>query len=108
MGETRRSWIARYLGSARAEEFEVEPGPLAWLVDLWSDAGQARVEFGMAGVVLLGLGWSELAAWTEGAGEHDLAPVFRRGILALSAAYANEAMAAREIESEAPFDPGKR
>jgi hypothetical protein len=61
----------------------------------------------MAGSVLLGLGWSDLAAWVEGAGEHDLAPVFRRGILALSAAYAETSMAAREVECEAPWDPGK-
>ena len=106
-GRTRRAFIADYLGPERAAEFEVEPGPLGWLLDLWADAGQCRVEFGMAGGILLGLGWAEIVAWIDGAGEHDLAPVFRRGIMALSAAYAEVAMGAREIECQAPWDPGR-
>lgn len=100
-------WLARHYGEAKAEAFHVDPGPLEWLVDLWRDAGMVRVEIGMSGGVLMGLGWPEIVAWLDGAQEHDLAPVFRRGIMALSDAYARTAMAAREIECEAPFDPGK-
>jgi hypothetical protein len=36
-----------------------------------------------------------------------MAPVFRRSIMALSAAYAATAMAAREMECPVPYDPGK-
>lgn len=107
MPDGRRAFLARFLGEERAAGFEVGPGPLAWLVDLWADAGQARVEMGPMGGVLLGLGWPELVAWIEGAGEHGLAPLYRRGILMLSAAYAGQAMAAREVGCEAPWDPGK-
>lgn len=85
----------------------MDPGPLEWLVELWRDAGQVRVEFGMGGGVLLGLDWPHLTAWLQGADEWDLAPLYRRGILALSAAYAAQANASREMECEAPFDPGK-
>lgn len=107
MEPNRRAWITRFLGPEKAAEFDVDPGPLTWLLSLWADAGAVRQEIGPLGAVLLPLGWSEIMAWVEGAGEQDLSPTFRRGIIALSAAYASEAMAAREIESEAPFDPGK-
>ncbi len=107
MGEPRRAWIARHHGAAKAAAFDVEPGPLGWLLDLWADAGLTRVEVGPAGVMLLGLGWREIAAWIEGAQEHDLAPLFRRGVMALSEAYAGTAMAAAQIECPAPYDPGK-
>lgn len=107
MGTTRRAWIERHFGPDRLIAFDVAPGPLAWLIDLWADAGAVRHEVGPMGGVLLALGWPEIMAWVEGAGEHDLAPLFRRGIMALSAAYAREAMAAQKIESPAPYDPGK-
>lgn len=107
MGRSRREFIRNFFGQEKAAAFETEPGPLGWLVELWQDSGQCRVEVGMSGVVLLGLGWPEIAAWIEGAGEHDLAPVFRRGVMALSAAYASQAMASREVECEAPWDPGR-
>lgn len=106
-GLSRRAWIACHVGEAKAASFDVDPGPLSWLIRLWQDSGQVRVEYTMSGGVLVGLGWSDIAAWIDGAGEHDLAPVFRRGVMALSAAYANQAMAARELECEAPWDPGK-
>lgn len=107
MRTSRRAWIARHMGEERTAEFDVEPGPLGWLIELWQDAGSCRVEMGPEGGVLLGLGWPEIMAWVEGAGEHDLAPLFRRGIMRLSAAYASEAMAAREVGHPAPYDPGK-
>lgn len=107
MGETRRGWIARHLGKGKADSFEVGPGPLEWLVELWLDAGRCRVEYSMDGAQLVGLGWPEIMAWMDGAGERDLAPIYRRGIIEISAAYAHEAMAARDIGCEAPFDPSK-
>lgn len=107
MGETRRGWIARHLGKEKAESFDVEPGPLEWLLDLWGDAGQCRVEYTMDGTHLVGLRWPDIVAWIEGAGEHDLAPIYRRAIIDISTAYAQEAMAARDIGCEAPFDPSK-
>jgi hypothetical protein len=106
-GESRREAIARLHGEDRAGAYDVEPGPLSWLLDLWQDAGAYRVAFGMAGGVLLALDWPHITAWIEGAQEHDLAPVYRRAIMALSAAYAEVAMAAGELECKAPFDPGK-
>lgn len=107
MGLSRRDWIAKHHGPVVAAGFDVPAGPLRWLVDLWEDAGRTRVEMGPQGVELLGLGWREIAAWIEGAQEHDLAPVFRRGVMALSSAYAQVAMAAVSVECAAPFDPGK-
>ncbi len=103
----RAAWIARHLGEERAAAYEVDPGPLAWLVSLWRDAGQARVEYTMSGGHLAALTWPDIAAWVEGAGEHDLSPTFRRAVMDLSAAYAETANAARELGCEAPYDPGK-
>ena len=107
MPDGRAAFLRQFLGAERAAAFEVPPGPLGWLVDLWADAGQARVVLGPEGGVLMPLGWPELVAWVDGAQEHSLSPTFRRAILQLSAAYAQVANAAREVECEAPFDPGK-
>lgn len=107
MQPSRRAWIAERLGDERAATFDVEPGPLRWLVDLWADAGLVRQEVGPMGAVLLPLRWVDLIAWLDGAGERDLAPVFRRAILTLSAAYASTATAAQDVKHPAPFDPGK-
>ena len=104
---TRRQFISRHFGAQRAAEFDVSPGPLAWLVDLWQDAGVVKVQMGPMGGQLVGLGWPEMVAWLDGADEHDLAPIFRRAIMQLSAAYASTAMAAQQIECEVPYDPGK-
>lgn len=107
MPDGRRAFLSRFLGEDRAREFEVEPGPLMWLIELWADAGHVRVEAGPMGLQLLGLGWTEIMAWITGAQEESLAPLYRRGIMQLSAAYAAESMAAREVESPAPYDPGR-
>lgn len=107
MPDGRRAFLDRFLGPERAAAFDVPPGPFGWLVDLWADAGQARVAFGATGGALLALDWPHLVAWIEGAAEHDLSPTFRRAILTLSAAYAETANAAAEVTCAAPFDPGK-
>jgi hypothetical protein len=107
MPDGRATFLRRFLGEAKAAEFDVPPGPLGWLVDLWADAGQARVVLGPEGGVLFPLGWPELVAWLDGAQEHSLSPTFRRAILQLSAAYAETANGAREVEYPAPHDPGK-
>lgn len=107
MPQGRRAWITARLGEDQAAAFDVGPGPFWWLVEMLHDAGTCRVEVGMEGTTLLGLGWSDLMAWIDGAGERDLAPVFRRGLMALSAAYAATAMAAREVGCLAPMDPGE-
>lgn len=106
MGGTRRDFLRRF-HAEKAEAFEVDPGPLGWLVDLWEESGQVRVENTAEGLALIGLGWPEIAAWIEGAREDDLAPVYRRGVMQLSAAYAAQAMAARDIGCDAPFDPDR-
>jgi hypothetical protein len=85
----------------------VDPGPLAWLVDLLDDAGTCRREVGPMGLLLLPLGWRELVAWLDGAEEHSLGPTFRRALLLLSEAHAGVAMAATELKCPAPFDPAK-
>ena len=107
MQPNRRAWIADQLGPEKAATYETTLGPLRWLVDLWDDAGQVRAELGPNGLQLWPLGWPEVVAWVEGAGEHNLAPVFRRGVIALSQAYAQTAMAAVKLSCPAPFDPGK-
>jgi len=106
-GTSRREMIARFHGDERAAEYDVDPGPLAWLLDLWADAGQCRVEQGPMGAHLRGFDWRDIVAWLDGAQEHDLAPLFRRGIMALSSAYAREAMEAQRVECPAPYDPGR-
>lgn len=107
MKPTRRDWICEQplLGPERAAAFEVSPGPLEWLVDLWHDAGQARVAMGPTGGVLLPLGWPEIHAWVEGAGEHDLSPTFRRAIILMSNAYAEVVNGANERSFKAPYEP---
>lgn len=99
--------IARFHGDERAAEYDVDPGPLAWLLDLWADAGQCRVEMGPMGSSLRGFDWRDIVAWITGAGEEDLAPLYRRAVMQLSSAYAHQAMASMKIECEAPFDPGR-
>ncbi len=107
MPDGRRAFVARAWGEEKAATYDVPPGPLWWLVDLLDDAGTCRREVGgMGETVLLPLGWRDLHAWTEGAGEHDLSPVFRRALLLLSGAHAATAMAATEVGCEAPYDPG--
>ena len=107
MPEGRRAKIEQWHGPERAAAYDVPPGPLEWLVDLWHDAGQARVEVGAMGGLLLPLDWRDIAAWVEGAGEHDLSPTFRRAIIQLSAAYAEASMAAQELACPAPYDPSR-
>jgi len=98
----RREWIARHKGEARLAEYNVQVGPLKWLVDLMHDAGSVGVEFGM-GAAYRGLNWSEIVAWVEGAQMQDVAPFWRRQIMRLSAVYADEMNMASE--GEAPYEP---
>ncbi len=108
MGMARREFIEMHLGPERLADYEVPPGPLAWLLDLLDDAGTCRIEIGgMGGRELLALGWREIRDWVEGAGEHSLSPTFRRALILLSAAHASTAMGAVELEYAAPFDPSK-
>lgn len=107
MPEGRRNFIARVWGEAKAATFDVDPGPLGWLVGLLDDAGTVRHEFGGMGLVTVGLAWADLVAWLDGAQEHSLSPTFRRAMLLLSAHAADVTNAARELECEAPYDPGK-
>lgn len=106
-GKSRAEMLEQHYGPERLAAYEVDPGPLAWLVDLWRRAGQVRLEFTMAGGVMLPLGWREMVDWIEGAQEHSLAVVFREDIMAISAAFADAATAAKQLECEAPFDPSK-
>jgi len=85
----------------------VDPGPLSWLLDMLHDAGTCRREFTMSGVVFSGLGWPEIVAWIEGAGQHDVSPFWRRAIMQLSRAFADQLNAAQALACDAPFDPGK-
>lgn len=100
---SRREWIARHKGEARVREYEVAPGPLAWLVDLLRDAGTVGVELGGMGVVYRGLNWSEIVAWVEGAQMQEVSPFWRRQIMRLSEVTAAEMN--RASESEAPYEP---
>lgn len=99
----RRDWIARHKGEDRAAAYEVDPGPLRWLVDMVHDAGGVGVITGGMGAVYRGLDWSEIVAWIEGAQLHDVRPFWRREVMRLSAVMAqamNEAP-----KAEAPYQP---
>jgi hypothetical protein len=103
----RRQWIARHHGEEVAATYDIDIGPLGWLVDLMEDAGAVRIVPTGMGALTTGLGWPEIAAWVEGAGEQSLSPTFRRGVMLLSAHYAAQVEASREMACPAPFDPGK-
>lgn len=71
------------------------------------DAGGLRRIVTMDGMLHEGLGWPDIVAWIDGAGLHDVPPLFRRGVMLLSQHYADQIDASRELACEAPFDPGK-
>ncbi|KAF0675069.1 hypothetical protein PMES_02590 [Profundibacterium mesophilum KAUST100406-0324] len=104
MGCSRREWLQRY-APERADAYEVDAGPLRWLVDLMHDAGPVIREHTMAGTRVRGLRWVEIAAWIEGAGMQDLRPFWRRQVKALSAHYAEQIEASSAIECQPPYQP---
>lgn len=107
MGEPRRAFIAHWWGEEKAATFDVEPGPLRWLIALWHQAGECRLQMGPMGGMLMGFTWGDIRDWVDGAHEQDLAVLFRRGIIELSQAFADVANGARTLEYQAPFDPSK-
>lgn len=89
----------------RADAYRVDAGSLEWLVDLAEDAGMPKREFTTEGQVFVGLDWSDIAAWVDGAQQQDVSPAWRRDIMLLSEVYASEAMNAEDFASEVPWQP---
>jgi hypothetical protein len=74
-------------------------------VDLAQDAGIPKLAYTMNGSHAVGLEWSDIVAWIEGAGLHDLHGGWRRDIMLLSRAHASMANAARDFSCQVPFEP---
>lgn len=86
-------------------QYIVDPGPLSWLVDLALDAGLPKIAYTMNGSHAVGLDWSDIVAWIEGADMQELHGGWRRDIILLSRAYANMSNAAMDFACQVPFEP---
>lgn len=101
----RRQWIERHKGKDRAAEYDVEPGPLSWLVEMMFDAGGVVIASVGMSAKNCGLGWQEIVAWVEGAQMYDVRPFWRREMIRLSRVYAKALNETGEAEAEAPYQP---
>ena len=101
----RREWIARFKGEERAAQYDVDPGPLSWLVEMLYDAGGVTIASAGMSAAHRGLGWPEIVAWVEGAQMHDVRPFWRREIMALSRVFAKALDEMADAEAEAPYQP---
>lgn len=104
---SRGQWIARHHGQGKADEFQVDPGPMSWLLEMLYDAGTIKREWTMNGPETVPLGWAEIVAWIEGSQQHDIAPFWRREVMRLSGEVARQMQISSETACDAPFDPGK-
>ena len=86
-------------------EYEVDPGPLDWLLELLHEAGSVRQEATMNGMEYLPLSWRELYYWSQCTGQ-DLNPFWMRELMKLSGILAKQITDSFQIECQAPFDPG--
>lgn len=106
-GWSRAQFILQAHGPKRLAKYNVDPGPLHWLVDLVNDAGPCGLEYTFDGAVLRGLSWRDIRDWVEGSDSHNIGPNWRRDMMFLSQRFAQMAQAAQKnLEQAVPFQPG--
>ena len=101
----RRDWIARHKGLERVAAYRVEPGPLAFVIDLLDEAGGVNAVATPSGIAYRGLTWADIWAWVQAGGREDVHVCWRHEIVRLSSHLAGAMNTASQAESPAPYQP---